>query len=376
MIKPVFISHPIYRSSSYGVGHPLEIPRVSLTTDLVRALGWLDATNYIESRQATIAEITTFHDADYVQALIKAETLTPSEVDKVRYNIGKNGNPIYPEIFRRPATACGGGLMAAALLMSGKADCIFNIAGGQHHGVAGKARGFCYLNEPALTIRHLLKKGARRVFYLDIDAHFGDGTQLAFQEESKVFTLSIHEHGRWPQSRNIKPGELGTVEDRAGGEARNLPVHRGLNDSEFDYLIDTVVFPLISCFSPDAIYLQCGTDALYDDPQSKLELSNLAIWRVVEQLKKLAVPLLVSGGGGYNPFSVSRCWAGVWAKMNDIQIPHAVNSKAESLLRNVTWGHRQGRTPPDEWYINLADAPNTGQIRPEIYDVAQQALRN
>jgi acetoin utilization protein AcuC len=190
MTKPIFISHPIYRNSSYGVGHPLAIPRVSLATDLVRTLGWLDSTNYIENRQATIEELTGFHDIDYVQALISAEISTPSEADKVRYNIGKNGNPIYPEIFRRPATACGGGLMAAALLMSGKANCIFNIAGGQHHGLAGKARGFCYLNEPALTIKNLLERGARRVFYLDIDAHFGDGTQLAFQDESGVYVVN------------------------------------------------------------------------------------------------------------------------------------------------------------------------------------------
>jgi acetoin utilization protein AcuC len=376
MTKPIFISHPIYRSSSYGVGHPLTIPRVSLATDLMHALGWLDSTNYIESRQASIAELTNFHDIDYVQALISAEASTPSEADKIRYNFGTNGNPIYPEMFRRPATACGGGLMAAALLMSGKADCIFNIAGGQHHGLAGKASGFCYLNEPVLTIQNLLERGARRVFYLDIDAHFGDGTQLAFQEESRVFTLSIHEHGRWPQSRNIKPGDLGTVEDRAGGAARNLPVHKGLNDTEFNYLVDNVALPIISFFSPDVIYLQCGADALFDDPQSKLELSNRALWRVVKQLKKLAIPLLVSGGGGYNPFSVSRCWAGVWAQMNNTQIPNVMDPKAEALLRNVTWDHRKGRMPPDQWYVRLADVSNTGPIRDGIFDIAEKALKN
>ena len=376
MTKPIFISHPIYRGSSYGVGHPLAIPRVSLTTDLVRALGWLDATNYVESRQATVAELVSFHDVDYIRALISAEVSTPSEADQARYNVGKNGNPIYPEMFRRPATACGGGLMAAALLMSGKADCVFNIAGGQHHGLAGKASGFCYLNEPVLTIQDLLKKGARRVFYLDIDAHFGDGTQLAFQEENRVFTVSIHEHGRWPQSRNIKPGELGAVEDRAGGEARNLPVHKGLNDTEFNYLVDTVVLQLICRFSPDVIYLQCGADALSDDPQSKLELSNGALWHVVQQLKELAIPLLVSGGGGYNPFSVSRCWAGVWAQMNNIQIPNVMDPKAEALLRNVTWDHRKGSMPPDAWYMRLADVPNTGPIRNEIFDIAEKVLKN
>ena len=376
MTKPIFIGHPIYGSSTYGSGHPLAIPRVSLATDLVRALGWLDKTTYVESRQATHDELASFHSADYIEALINAERQSPSEADRTRYNIGINGNPIYSEMFRRPATACGGGQMAANLLMSGEVGCVFNIAGGQHHGLANKASGFCYLNEPVLTIQRFLEMGARRVFYLDIDAHFGDGTQLAFHDEDRVFTLSVHEHGRWPQTRNLSPGDPGSVEDRAGGMARNLPVPKGLNDTEFNYLIDTVAMALISNFKPDVIYLQCGADALADDPQSKLELSNLAIWRVVEELKQLGLPLLVSGGGGYNPFSVGRCWAGVWAQMNGIKIPTVLNEGAERLLRDVTWHHRKAKTPPDRWFTALADAPNQGPIRDDIYELAQKSLNN
>ena len=376
MTKPIFISHPIYGSSTYGSGHPLAIPRVSLATDLVKALGWLDKTNYLESREATHEELVEFHTTDYIRALINAERYPPSKTDRARYNIGINGNPIYPEMYRRPAMACGGGQIAANLLMSDEASCVFNIAGGQHHGLADKASGFCYLNEPVLTIRRFLELGARRVFYLDIDAHFGDGTQLAFHDEDRVYTLSVHEQGRWPQSRGVKAGDPGSVEDRAGGMARNLPVPKGLNDTEFDYLIDKVALTLIKSFAPDVIYLQCGVDALADDPQSKLELSNRAIWRVVDELKQLGLPLMVSGGGGYNPFSVGRCWAGVWAQLNGIEIPTVLNGDAERLLRDVTWHHRKAKSPPDRWFTELADAPNQGPIRGEVYDLAEKSLNN
>ena len=376
MTQSIFIGHPIYQRSTYGLGHPLAIPRVSLATDLARAMGWLKEENYHLSRQATIDELSDFHDLDYIRALMKAEQTPPSQLDQAQYNIGINGNPLFREIFQRPATACGGGLMAADFLISGKARSVFNIAGGQHHGLADKASGFCYLNEPVLTIRRLLTSGAKRVFYLDLDAHFGDGTQLAFHDEERVFTLSIHEQGRWPLSRDSKPGDAGTVEDCAGGMARNLPVPSGLNDSEFDYLIEMVAMPLILEFAPDVIYLQCGCDALADDPQSKLELSNRAIWKAVEAVKQLAVPLLVSGGGGYNPYSVARCWAGVWAHLCDLEITDALEPEAEAILRAVNWQHRKGRTPPETWLSSIADMPNEGPIRDEIYRLAEKCLQN
>ncbi len=375
MSTPLFIGHEIYRSSTYGSGHPLAIPRVSLAMDLARALGWLDEGNFRESPQAGLVELADFHDPGYLQALMSAEQRPPPEEDRVRYNIGINGNPLYPEMFRRPATACGGGLLAVELLKSAATDTIFNIAGGQHHGLADRASGFCYLNEPVLTIRSLLKAGAKRVFYLDLDAHFGDGTQLAFHDDPRVFTLSVHEHGRWPQERNPQPGDPGTVEDRAGGQARNLPVPKDFNDTELGFLMDHVVLPLIARHGPDVVYLQAGCDALADDPQSKLSLSNGALWSAVRKVKAVSKRLIVAGGGGYNPFTVGRCWAGVWAVLNDYPVPEKLSPGAELLLRQVSWRHRQGRTPPESWFTTLADPSNEGGVCDELYALAEKSLK-
>ncbi|NQW00799.1 MAG: acetoin utilization protein AcuC [Rhodospirillales bacterium] len=370
MRKPIFIGHEIYRSSTYGAGHPLAIPRVSLATDLVRAMGWLTAGNFRESPQASIEALSDFHDPGYLRALLAAEQRPPTTQERARYHIGANGNPVFPEMFRRPATACGGGLLAVELLRSGQATAVFNIAGGQHHGQPDRASGFCYLNEPVLTLRQLLKSGARRVFYLDIDAHFGDAVQLAFHDNDQVFTLSIHEQARWPQNRDQAPGDPGSREDRAGGMARNLPVPGGLNDTEFGHLIDHVVMPLIAGFAPDVVYLQCGCDGLADDPQSKLALSNRAIWRTVALLQKAVPRLIVSGGGGYNPYAVGRCWAGVWATLNGFAIPERLPAPAQALLGDVKWNHRKGRAPSAAWLTTLADRPNDGPIGDAIYRLA------
>lgn len=363
--RPRFIGSEIYRSSTYGARHPLAIPRVSTCIDLCRALGWLPDAVYLDSPRATPEQLERFHAPGYIAALLAAEReqKAPPEVRR-RYNIGCNGNPVFPEIFSRPATAGGASILAAEMLL--RADgprAIYSPAGGTHHGRPDRASGFCYLNDPALGILTLLDGGLTRVFYLDVDAHHGDGVQDAFADDDRVFTVSIHEAGRWPQKDGSAHGSL---EDRAGGLARNLPVPPGFNDSELDVLMRDAVLPLAEAFAPEALVLQCGADALADDPLSRLALSNGALWRAVAAVRGLAPRLLVLGGGGYNPWSVGRCWAGVWATLNDQPIPQRLPPAAETLLRQLAWRHRRGRNPPEAWFTTLADPPAPGPVRPEI----------
>ena len=378
---PWFIGSEIYRTSSYGARHPLAIPRVSTVIDLCRALGWLPDGRYLDSPQATPEQLSRFHDPAYVAALMEAERSqkTPPEIRK-RYNLGCNGNPVFPEMFRRPATACGGSLLAARLLSgeTGRPTVVYNPAGGTHHGRPDRASGFCYLNDPVLAILTLLDEGVPSVFYLDVDAHHCDGVEAAFADEPRVFTLSIHEAGRWPMTGQTLDGrpEPGSAGDRAGGQARNLPVPLGFNDSELDFLLEAAVLPLVETFAPDAMVLQCGADALAEDPLSKLALSNGALWRVVGAVRRLAPRLLVLGGGGYNPWSVARCWTGVWATLNDQEIPDRLPAPARDVLAALRWRHRLGRHPPGDWSTTLRDRPRPGPVRDEVRALARLVLRD
>ncbi len=369
----LFIGSDIYRDSSYGRDHPLAIPRVSACIDLTRALGWLPDSQYVESPQATRAELERFHDPAYIRAVMAAEECqTVSAEVRTRHHIGINANPVFPEMFRRPATAVGAGQLAARLLRHG--GVVYSPGGGQHHGRPDRASGFCYFNEPVLSIMALMEGGAERVFYLDIDAHHGDGVQDAFADDDRVFTLSIHEAGRWPLGRDDPPSAPGGIDDRAGGAARNLPVPRGFNDSELEYLTETVVLPLIQAWRPDALFVQGGCDALADDPQSRLDLSNSALWRVVAQVKDLAPRLLVVGGGGYNPWAVARAWAGIWGTLAGHDVPETLPEAAETFLRSLAWKHKRGRHPPEHWFTRLADPANPGPVRDEVRALARAAL--
>ena len=371
--RPRYIGNEIFRRSSYGLRHPLAIPRVSTCTDLCRALGWLPEGSYLDGPLATPQQLARFHHPDYVAALQQAECQQSiSDEMRTRFNIGRSGNPLFHEIYSRPATACGSSLLAAALLLASDGPrLIYSPAGGTHHGRPGRASGFCYLNDPALAILALLDGGLDRVLYIDVDAHHGDGVQDAFAEDERVLTLSLHEAGRWPLRAD---STAGTLHDRAGGMARNLPVPPGFNDSELAFLLEAAILPLAEVFAPQAVVLQCGADALADDPQSRLMLSNRALWQVAAAALHMAPRARVLGGGGYNPWSVGRCWAGVWATLNGHDIPERLPAPAEAILRALTWRHSRGRQPPEHWFTSLADPPRPGLVRTGIRDMATAVL--
>jgi len=366
--SPRLIGSEIYRRSSYGGRHPLAIPRVSLMLDLVRALGWVSDEAYVEASPASAADLARFHDAAYIAAIERAER--DQRVDPVvsaRHHIGRAGNPIYPQVFSRPATACGATLAGVDMLLSGPDApvVVHSPAGGTHHGRRDRAAGFCYFNDPVLGVLRLLDRGVSRVLYIDLDAHHGDGVEDAFRDEPLVLTISIHEHNRWPYT--------GTLADQ-GPSWRNLPVPPGFNDSELAFLIDEAVVPLGEAFAPEVAMIQTGADGLADDPMSKLALSNQALWRAVARLRALAPRVLVLGGGGYNPWAVARCWAGIWATVAGFEIPELLPEPAERLLRAVDWRHRLARDPPVHWFTALADPPNEGPVRAEIPAIAAAAL--
>lgn len=355
--KPVFIGAQIYRAASYSPRHPLAIPRVPTVTDLCAALGWLPAEQYRSSPRAKPLALQAFHTRAYIAALQAAEeTQMVSEQTRLRHGLNTLSNPVHPYMFRRPATSVGGVLYGAALIANG--GVAYVPGGGTHHGMPDRANGFCYLNDPVLAILSLQAQGLQRIVYVDIDAHHCDGVEAAFQAADGVRLISVHEENRWPFT--------GALADTAKGSAFNLPVPRDLNDTEYDLILERFILPAVEQFRPDALVLQCGADALLEDPLSRLALSNASHWKTVAALRPLCDRYLVLGGGGYNPWSVARCWAGVWAILNNAEIPDLLPEEGQAVLAPLRWNRKPGFIPPERWLRTLRDPIRGGQIRDEI----------
>jgi acetoin utilization protein AcuC len=365
IVPPLYVGSEIYRNSSYGPKHPLAVPRVSVCTDLCRALGWLPDAVYRDAPMATEDELTRFHDPAYVAALRQAERdQSVSAETRNRFRIGADGNPVYREVYRRPAISAGGVILAARLAADG--GIVHCPGGGTHHGRADRASGFCFLNDPVLGLLTWLDLGLDNIVYLDIDAHHGDGVQDAFHDDPRVLTISLHEAARWPFT--------GTAGDRAGGDARNFPLPAGCNDSEFAAVMQDAVLPLIAARRPQAIMLQAGADALHEDPLAKLSVSNAAYRAVVRAIMPLASRLVVLGGGGYNPWTVGRCWALIWGTLNEHPIPERLPPEAEATLRDLRFDRAAGRNPPEHWMTTLLDPPRAGSVRDPVRSLIKESL--
>ena len=306
------------------------------------------------SPRASEEELAWFHTPDYVQALREASANGRVDIAaRTRYAIGTMENPLFRGVFERAATSVGGSLYAAALALDGRVA--YHPAGGTHHGRPDRASGFCYFNDPVFAILRCLRGGAERVLYVDLDAHHGDGVEAAFANDSRVFMISIHEAGRWPHT--------GIVTDTANGRACNLPVPRGFNDSELEILIGEVVLPLATQLEPRAIIVTCGADAMAGDPLSSMALTNGALWSAVVRLVATARAAVVLGGGGYNPWTVARYWAGLWARLSGRSIPLALPEHVQRILQVLRCDLIEDDEVCPHWLTTLADDPVPGPIR-------------
>lgn len=305
-----FFYTPEIEELSYPSDCPFKTQRVGLTRQRLLSLGLLGGTGTqeIAPRRALLSELERLHTPRYLEELQQAAAgeLT---VDGLHMGLGGPDTPVFKHLFTYGAWACGAALGAADLLLADQADVAFSLLGGFHHALVERAAGFCYLNDVALACERLAAAG-RRVAYVDVDAHHGDGVQAAFYRRDDVLTISLHESGK-----TLYP--WGGFEDEIGegpglGFNANVSLPAGSFDEVFLMAFDRVAVPLLEAFSPDCLVLELGMDALAGDPLTHLNLTNNALAEVLQRLLDLRRPLLVAGGGGYHVANTVRGWALAW----------------------------------------------------------------
>jgi acetoin utilization protein AcuC len=222
---------------------------------------------------------------------------------------------------------------AARLVLAGKYHTAFNVAGGLHHALADRAAGFCTFNDLALGIHELLRGGCGRVAYVDIDVHHGDGVQALFYDDPRVLTISLHESGRFLFPGTGFPDEIG--EGDAAGTSLNVPLYPYTTDAIWHEAFDAVVPAAFQRFAPDALVLQLGADAHFADPLAHLALTSRGWMAAVDKLLALGqnLPIVVTGGGGYNIRTVARLWAMVQARCAGVTLPDEVPQAFDAMYQ-------------------------------------------
>lgn len=323
MIKTAFIYNNKLSDYEYGADHPMKPLRLRLTYELIKSYELLNMPRVINinPEPASLDTLLLFHKKDYIEFLKNASEgfLGPCVY---QYGLGPGDNPIFPGMYEVGTLVAGSSMSATKVVAEEKAIRSFNIAGGMHHAGSAKASGFCYFNDAVIAIKYLAGLG-KRVAYIDIDAHHGDGVQNAFYDTDQVMTISLHERGE-----TLFPG-TGFVNEIGEGMGRgysiNIPLNPGTDDDLYVWVFEEIVPSLIKKFKPDIVVAQLGFDTHKSDPLANLSLTTNGYCKVFGKIISFSPYLIVLGGGGYNLSNVARGWTLCWAMMNQVEIGDSIS---------------------------------------------------
>jgi acetoin utilization protein AcuC len=308
--KLAFILPPDVERLSYPPDCPFKSQRASLTLNKLRSLGLIgwEGRAEVAPAVASLEQLATFHSERYLRELLKASSgdLT---VEGLHMGLGGPDTPVFHDAFGYGAWACGSALKGADMLLAREVEVAFSLMGGFHHAMTEKAAGFCYLNDVVLGCARLAAAG-KRVAYVDVDAHHGDGVQEAFYQRSDVLTISMHESGHTLFPWGGFETEIG--EGEGMGYNVNVPLPAGAYDAAFLEAFERVVMPVLGAYGPEVIVLELGMDILAGDPLTHLHMTNNVVVDVLKALLSFNRPLLVLGGGGYHVENTVRGWALAW----------------------------------------------------------------
>ncbi|NLV24072.1 MAG: acetoin utilization protein AcuC [Deltaproteobacteria bacterium] len=318
-----------FSAYSYGDYHPFKVQRYRMTFELMRELG-LTEPPAAEMRECPMAEeeaLLRFHRPDYLAALAGYNEPGAAGADFF-FGLGDMENPVFEGVYDWARLACGGTLEAVRQVAHG-CRIAFNMAGGWHHAQPARASGFSYINDAVVAIKELLRR-RKRVAYVDLDAHHGDGVQNAFNDNDRVLTISVHETGRdfFPQTGFVR--EMGR--GKGYGYAVNVPLRAHSDDVILEQALRRIILPLLSAFQPDILITQMGADFLRTDPLTRLEGTTGFFELAARSFRATGIPWVILGGGGYDWINVARAWTLVWGAALDVSLGDELPERFRHLL--------------------------------------------
>lgn len=258
----LFTTHPRYLEHETGAWHPERPERLGAVLAGVERTGLDEDIVRVEARPATRAEVERVHPTVYLDAL-------------ERFCVGGGGNIDGDTVAVQASwdaalLAAGAGLDAIERLDRGEADAAFcAVRPPGHHATPDRAMGFCLLSNVAIAAAALADRG-ERVVIVDYDAHHGNGTQAAFEQDPRVLYVSFHEFPLYPGTGRLL--EIGSGEGR--GATVNFPLPAGTTGDVLRAGIEVVLGPKLAEFQPTWLLLSAGFDAHRDDPLTSMGLSS------------------------------------------------------------------------------------------------------
>jgi acetoin utilization protein AcuC len=297
-----------FREYDLGPEHPFSERSRALAARLLALQDGSESSGAIEWVRtvgaASRAELETFHRPEYLDFVERASGFD----EPILLDMGDT--PSFRGCFEAAGRIVEGAIRGIDRAWESSHPA-FHPAGGLHHARPERASGFCIFNDVAVAVGRAVRAG-RRVAYLDIDAHHGDGVMYGFYDSGRVLDIDFHQDGR-----TIFPGTGAASETGRGdgaGSKVNVPLPPASGDEALLPIFRRLVPPLLRSFRPDVIVLQHGVDGHIGDGLARLQYTPGAYAEIDRALLALARELadgrmLVTGGGGYRASAVSRVLA-------------------------------------------------------------------
>ncbi|MGC2110408.1 MAG: histone deacetylase [Candidatus Korobacteraceae bacterium] len=267
-----------------------------------------DEGDFIAPAPASESDLLLVHSPYYVNKLMEGSL---SAREELQMEI-----PYSPQVVDAFMLHTGGSILAAERALE-DGVCI-NVGGGFHHAFPDHGEGFCMINDFAVAIRAMQKRGRiRRAMTVDCDVHQGNGTAFIFggaghkanvlpslpaapmsagqgahmsERPSKdVFTISLHQEHNYPYA---KPASSIDV---------NLP--DGCSDTEYLAWLDNALSSGLRQFDPELLCYVAGADPFSEDQLGGLDLSIEGLKQRDELIFHAArarnLPVMVTYAGGY-----------------------------------------------------------------------------
>lgn len=336
-MNSVFIYTSKFDTYSLGEFHPFKPYKATMVYELCYRYGLFDElwTKVVEPRPVGEEAMLEYHSKEYVEALKDANSGS-FDFTMLEYGLGTGDNPVFKGVYDFSLLVLGATLLGAELMANGQAEVIFSPVGGLHHAGYDHAEGFCYVNDIVIAIQRLLKQGFKKVLYIDIDAHHGNGVQDAFYDRDDVLVISFHQSGETLYPWSGFENEMGI--GKGIGYTVNMPLPEYTDDEAYLRTFKAIYTPLAHSFRPDCVVAQIGLDTLKRDPLTNLRLTNNGYCRVIEEIRESCPRVLALGGGGYSVPDVVRGWTLAWAEFNKLK-PH---DPYEGIVSGNMLPHGQG----------------------------------
>lgn len=274
------VHHPDYQIA-LKPGHRFPMSKYGYLRDALIGRGLLKQGQYLAPKPADRGQLSLAHDDGYVERVISLQ-LEDAEIRRI-------GLPRSEAVVRRTRLSAAGTTLAAWIALETGLAC--NSAGGSHHAGPDYGSGFCVFNDVAVAIANLMAQGiAGPMLVIDADVHQGDGTARIFENDARVFTVSIHSAKNFPA--------------RKARSDIDIALPDGIEDADYLAALRSGLTDAFTAVQPTLAFYNAGVDVHADDRLGRLSLSDAGIRArdaaVITAVRQRGVPLVGVLGGGYS----------------------------------------------------------------------------